>query len=54
MSTLVRYKCLNCGKRFEVEVLSKEEKEDYRRKKRPLYQIACPECKRIDVRPGWE
>jgi DNA-directed RNA polymerase subunit RPC12/RpoP len=54
MSEVRRYRCNNCGHRFEVEVLTREERLEAERQMRPLSGISCPECRRTDVRPGWE
>lgn len=54
MPKVVRYRCQNCGKRFEIEVLTKEETEEAKRQNRPLSPIHCPDCHRTDVRDGWE
>jgi len=56
MSELKRYRCLNCGHRFEVEVLTREERLEADREGTPLGPIRCPrpECRRTDVRLGWE
>lgn len=48
-----RYRCQNCGHRFEVDVLTEQEKEQAKRREQRLYPIACPECKRQAVREGW-
>jgi DNA-directed RNA polymerase subunit RPC12/RpoP len=56
MSEMKRYRCNNCGHRFEVEVLSMDERREAEREGRPLSAIRCPQpnCGRTDVRPGWE
>lgn len=54
MPTKVPYRCLNCGERFEAEILSEEEKREYQRVSRPMGQVHCPKCNRLDVRKGWE
>lgn len=48
-----RYRCLNCGSRFEVELLTREEAEEARRRNQPTYPIACPDCRRASVEKGW-
>lgn len=53
MTESVRYRCLNCGNRFIVEVLTEEEREEARRKNTPTSPITCPECHRTDVDRGW-
>lgn len=54
MTVLTRYRCMNCGKRFEIEVLTKEERREAERRQEPVYQIGCPDCRRTNVREGWE
>lgn len=54
MPELVRKKCLNCGYRFEIEVLTDEEAEEYRREHRPTQSVRCPRCSRTDLTPGWD
>lgn len=49
-----RYRCLNCGNRFEVNVLSRDEVTEAERRRQPLSSITCPECRRTDVRLGWD
>lgn len=49
-----RYRCLNCGNRFEEEVLSPEERRIAEREHRPLSSISCPDCHRQDLRAGWD
>ncbi|MGZ2428363.1 DNA-directed RNA polymerase subunit RPC12/RpoP [Rhizobium redzepovicii] len=53
MSEVKRFQCLNCGHRFEIGVLTREEKEEAKRKDEPVYPVACPRCSRTDVRSGW-
>lgn len=36
MTELKRFQCLNCGHRFEVEVLTPEEKREAKREDRPV------------------
>lgn len=54
MTVLIRYRCKNCGKRFETHILEPHEKEDYRRKGIPTGPVHCPRCNRTDLRKGWE
>lgn len=51
-----RYRCLNCGKCFELEVFTQQEIEDARQRGRPIAgsPISCPKCKRQDYREGWD
>ena len=41
-----RFRCLNCGNRFEVEVVEKDEAEARRLLVKPVH---CPKCNRTDV-----
>ncbi len=54
MSERRRYRCNNCGERFERDVLSPEEAEEALRRNEPTFPINCPACRRTDVREGWE
>lgn len=45
-----RYRCRNCGQKFETEVFEPGEAE---REKRPTYPVQCPECHRADLEEGW-
>ena len=49
-----RFRCNNCGHRFEKEILNEEEAKEERRKGRPVYAIQCPKCQRTDIRDCWE
>lgn len=53
MTEVKRFQCLNCGHRFEIDVLTPDEKKEARRKDEPVYPVACPQCQRTDVRGGW-
>jgi rubredoxin len=54
MADTIRFRCLNCGHRFEAEVLDEDEKREARRRNQPTSPIQCPECRRTDLRRGWE
>jgi hypothetical protein len=54
MSECRQYRCLNCGHRFVVEVLTPEERREAQRRNQPVYSIGCPECQRTNVRLGWD
>ena len=54
MPELVRRKCLNCGHRFEIEILNDEEVREYRRERRPTQDVRCPKCQRIDLTDHWD
>jgi rubredoxin len=53
MTELKRFQCLNCGHRFEVQVLTPNERQEAKREDRPVSAVACPECRRTDIRGGW-
>lgn len=48
-----RFQCLNCGHRFEADVLTREEKEERRRRDRHFATLDCPNCGRTDIRSEW-
>ena len=54
MPERARFRCINCGHRFEAEVLTDAEKREARREDRPTSAVQCPQCRRVDIRPGWE
>ena len=54
MTELVRFRCKNCGHRFEEEILDVDEKREAQREGRPTSDVRCPECERYDVRRGWD
>ena len=54
MPELVRFRCLNCGHRFEEEVLTEEERREADRENQHTTPVHCPECNRTDIRRGWE
>ncbi|PSJ19544.1 zinc ribbon domain-containing protein [Halomonas sp. ND22Bw] len=54
MSEKRRFRCLNCGERFQTDVLTPDEAEEARRQRRPTSAIHCPACHRTDIRDGWE
>jgi len=54
MSETVRFRCNNCGHRFDAEVLTDDEKRQARLKNRPTSAVHCPQCNRTDIRRGWE
>jgi DNA-directed RNA polymerase subunit RPC12/RpoP len=53
MAEKVKYRCKNCGNRFEVEILSDRERREFERQNRPTSPVRCPGCKRTDVMRGW-
>lgn len=54
MPVQVRYRCNNCGHRFEIDVLTSEERREAERRNERVYAIGCPKCGRQDLRKGWE
>ena len=54
MPEIIRFRCRNCGKRFEDEVLNEDERREARRINQPVYPIRCPECKHTDLKHGWD
>lgn len=54
MPESVRFRCNNCGHRFETDVLDKEELREARRKNRSTGSVYCPKCHRTDFRRGWD
>ena len=54
MTKRVRFRCLNCGARFQAVVLDEDEKREARRQNRPTGPVRCPECNRTDIRDGWD
>ena len=54
MTRKVRYRCRNCGYRFEAEILDDREREEAERTNQQVYAVQCPKCYRSDVREGWE
>ncbi|EAB6717938.1 zinc ribbon domain-containing protein [Salmonella enterica subsp. enterica serovar Newport] len=54
MTETVRFRCNNCGERFEKDILTKSEEREYDQEKRPYSPVRCPKCRRGDVRRGWE
>jgi DNA-directed RNA polymerase subunit RPC12/RpoP len=53
MPVRIRYRCGNCGERFEVEVLTPDEVREARRRDQPTRDVQCPKCRRTDVEKGW-
>lgn len=53
MPILAQFRCLNCGQRFETQILERGEKQDYERENRPTSPVHCPKCNRTDVETGW-
>lgn len=49
----VRFRCLNCGHRFEEQVLDEDERREAKRKDEPVSRVQCPECRRTDISRGW-
>ena len=53
MTIRKRFRCRNCGKKFEAEILDEDEQRETRRRNQPTSPIQCPECCRTDIREGW-
>lgn len=51
-----KYRCRNCGFRFEADVLTEREERESRRRKEPVSPVACPRCfrHRDALVPGWD
>jgi DNA-directed RNA polymerase subunit RPC12/RpoP len=54
MTERVRLRCLNCGERFDTEVLTESEKRQRDRDRRHHSPVRCPKCQRTDIRRGWD
>lgn len=52
MPQLRKFRCRNCGERFQVEVLNPAEQRRSQNEGRPASAVACPKCGRTDIRPG--
>ena len=53
MSMQIRYRCRNCGERFETTVLTTEEVREAERRGERLGNVHCPKCHRTDLAKGW-
>lgn len=53
MSSSVQFQCLNCGHRFEAEILTEDEVRELERRQRRAGVVQCPVCNRTDIRRGW-
>jgi len=53
MAYAKRYRCRNCGERFETKVLTAEEVREMRRRGEPTSNVHCPACHRTDLADGW-
>jgi transposase-like protein len=53
MSNLVRYRCRNCGERFEIQILTAEEVREADRRGQRVSNAHCPRCRRTDLEKGW-
>ena len=49
----VRYRCRNCGERFEATVLTAEEVREAERRRDSVEAVYCPRCHRTDIEKGW-
>lgn len=46
MTVRTRFRCLNCGERFEIEELTPDEVREARHRGRPISNACCPSCRR--------
>ena len=53
MTEIIRFRCRNCGHRFETKVLDENEQRDARRTNQPTSPVCCPECMHTDLLRGW-
>lgn len=53
MPMAARYRCRNCGERFEASVLTAEEVHEAERRRERLGAVHCPKCNRTDIEKGW-
>jgi DNA-directed RNA polymerase subunit RPC12/RpoP len=44
MTEIVKFKCNDCGHRFEQQILTEREKREAQRDRRPTMAIQCPMC----------
>jgi transposase-like protein len=49
-----RYRCKNCGYRFENDWYPPDERPQAQRQGIRFGKLHCPECNRTDIREGWE
>lgn len=54
MPIKMKYRCNNCGERFEIDILTEDEKREFERQRLNYTPISCPKCHRRDYREGWE
>lgn len=50
----IRFRCNNCGHRFETEVLDEQERREARHENQPTNAVHCLQCQRTDIRRGWD
>ena len=48
-----RYRCRNCGEKFEIDVLTADESRDRQRNNVPVSAVSCPKCRHQDLQEGW-
>jgi hypothetical protein len=53
MTEVKRCQCLSCGHRFEIDVLTDDERKEAKRKDEHVHPVACPKYQRTDVSGGW-
>jgi DNA-directed RNA polymerase subunit RPC12/RpoP len=49
MTETARFRCTNCGERFKVEVLTRQEQEEFARRGQRGGNIRCPGCGGFNV-----
>lgn len=49
MTELVKFRCNDCGYRFEVPILTDKEKQEVTQDNRPVFNIQCLRCKGVRV-----
>lgn len=54
MTRIAQYRCLRCGYKFEVEILTEDERREAQETNRPTSSVHCPKCICTDVLPSWD
>ena len=49
MTDIVRFRCKNCGHRFETDVLDRDDEIEARRNNQPTSPVHYPKCNRTDA-----
>jgi hypothetical protein len=53
MTERAKFRYLNCGEKFEEDVLTADERRQYERERRRGSPVHCPACNRTDLRRAW-